>query len=361
MCRSAIIAGVLCGGLLPAAAARAQWQIQDSGVTADLRGISSSAGGGTAWASGAHGTVLRTEDGGVVWRGCATPPGAKDLDFRGVQAFDAKTAIVMSSGKGALSRVYKTTDGCLTWKLLFTNPDPDGFFDGLQAADQSEMMLMSDPVKGAFRLWWTTDGGTTWKPEQSQAALLGESAFAASNQALSVQWADGLAAFGTGSAAGARLFLQCDPCTKDVKNWVPRDMPMFPRGETAGIFAIRQSDWKHLVAVGGDYRQPDAPTKSAAFSTDAGHHWAAPAQPPHGYRSSVAFNKSTGTWITVGPNGTDVSTDDGRSWSALHPAKADPADADRNWNALSLPFVVGPHGRIGRLQDGALSAKAASR
>jgi hypothetical protein len=26
---------------------------------------------------------------------------------------------------------------------------------------------------------------------------------------------------------------------------------------------------------------------------------------------------------------------------------------DRNWNALSLPFVVGSHGRIGRLDEAA--------
>ena len=28
------------------------------------------------------------------------------------------------------------------------------------------------------------------------------------------------------------------------------------------------------------------------------------------------------------------------------------------WNALSLPFVVGPHGRIGKLRAGALHAPA---
>jgi hypothetical protein len=32
------------------------------------------------------------------------------------------------------------------------------------------------------------------------------------------------------------------------------------------------------------------------------------------------------------------------------------ADADRDWNALSLPFVVGPRGRIGKLRAGALRA-----
>jgi len=44
------------------AAAPAQWQLQTSNTTADLRGIHS-VGGGVAWASGTRGTVLRTEDG----------------------------------------------------------------------------------------------------------------------------------------------------------------------------------------------------------------------------------------------------------------------------------------------------------
>ena len=336
-----------------ASGAAAQWQIQDSGSTADLRGIST-IGRGTAWASGSRGTVLRTEDGGFVWQGCSVPPGAKDLDFRAIQAFSAKMAVVMSSGKGDQSRVYKTTDGCVSWKLLFTNPDKDGFFDGLRAADQTEMMLLSDPVKGAFRIWWSTDSGATWKPEQSQPALPGESAFAASNQALSVQWTDGLATFGTGSAMGARLFLQCDPCTKEIKNWVPREMPMFARGETAGIFAIQQSDWKHLIAVGGDYKQPELAAKNAAYSVDAGHHWFASQTLPRGYRSTVAYDAASKVWVTAGPSGTDVSTDDGKTWIPLRPAKEDAADADRGWNAMSLPFAVGPKGRIGRMRDGTL-------
>ncbi len=108
----------------------AQWDIQDSHTTASLRGIHS-VGDGVAWASGTNGTVLRTQDDGNRWQTCAIPPGAEKLDFRGIQAFDANTAIVMSSGKGDLSRLYKTTDGCQTWKLVFTNPDKDGFCDVL--------------------------------------------------------------------------------------------------------------------------------------------------------------------------------------------------------------------------------------
>jgi len=50
-------------------------------------------------------------------------------------------------------------------------------------------------------------------------------------------------------------------------------------------------------------------------------------------------------WITVGTNGSDISWDDGRTWQLLD---------NGNWNALSLPFVVGPNGRIARLNPATL-------
>jgi photosystem II stability/assembly factor-like uncharacterized protein len=69
--------------LASCAAAHAQWTIENSGTTADLRGIFN-VGGGVAWASGTNGTVLRTEDGGYVWQACTIPPDAEHLDFRGI-------------------------------------------------------------------------------------------------------------------------------------------------------------------------------------------------------------------------------------------------------------------------------------
>ena len=60
----------------------------------------------------------------------------------------------------------------------------------------------------------------------------------------------------------------------------------------------------------------------------------------------------------MGPNGTDVSDDDGRNWRPLKPGPGDAPDVDQHWNALSLPFVVGPKGRIGILRDAALAEQA---
>ena len=54
-------------------------------------------------------------------------------------------------------------------------------------------------------------------------------------------------------------------------------------------------------------------------------------------------------------------TDDGNNRRASNPTPRRPADADKNWNALSLPFVVGPNGRIGKVRDDASNHDSAQR
>ena len=71
-------------------------------------------------------------------------------------------------------------------------------------------------------------------------------------------------------------------------------------------------------------------------------------QPPHGYRSTVEWSEALKLWLTAGTNGSDYSTDDGKTWQPLD---------DGNWNALSLPYLVGPDGRIARLNEAAFAEK----
>jgi photosystem II stability/assembly factor-like uncharacterized protein len=385
------VLGVL---LAASGAARAQWDLEDSHSTADLRGIDN-VGGGVAWASGNNGTVLRTEDGGYLWQTCSIPPGAEHLDFRGIQAFDANTAIVMSSGKGDLSRLYKTTDGCQTWKLVWQNHVPDGFYDAFWMNDFGrEAMLIGDPVEDRFTVLRSKDGGATWTRDRSASLRLrGRSiaAFAASNNALGRglrgdgdtrgPGEDFFPGFVTGGKDGSFLVERWEgPSHSKARygrglpggpppDWNWRSIPLATGTESTGAFALSlrstgspcedcgfRAYWR-LVTVGGDFAKPDERAGTAAFSVDGGWTWAASTTPPHGYRSAVAYDPASKTWITVGPNGTDISTDDGKDWRAVHPDPAlhEAPDADRNWNALSLPFVVGPHGRIGKLNPHALA------
>ncbi len=306
----------------------AQWDLEDSHTTASLRGIHN-VGGGVAWASGTNGTVLRTEDGGYLWQTCATPPGAEHLDFRGIQAFDENTAIVMSSGKGDLSRLYKTTDGCQTWKLLFTNPDKEGFWDAiLYDNDFDEIFILGDPVNGEFRLFSQGQGGkfsSNWNNHPLKA-IPGQAAFAASNSIIITNVGDGAFSFVTGGTKTEIIHEEhgIDPKRGMFSEWSRSSLP-FAAGESSGAFSIASAPYdkvrksKTVVAVGGDYKHPDASNQTVAISNDWGYNWVAPKTPPHGYRSAVAYDANTKTWITVGPNGTDISTDDGKNWRPLRP------------------------------------------
>jgi hypothetical protein len=359
------------------AACSAQWQILDGHTTADLRGIDN-VGGGVAWASGTNGTVLRTEDAGVVWQLCAVPPGAEKLDFRGIQAFDNNTAIVMSSGPGESSRLYKTTDGCQTWQLVFVNPDKDGFLDairfqpfdprpGARNTKQHLGVLIGDPVDGKVVVFISQDSGDHWTRMDTSKAKLApnESLFAASNTSLVVAPAkNGWFCFVTGGSE-AQLFsatMWLWPDKRIKLQFFHRKLAM-PASKTAGAFSMAPRYHKlsdssgDVLIVGGDYALPNVGSVSI-YSPGHVHIFGSSdvtsTTNPSGYRSAVAYDEVYNTWITVGPNGTDISTDDGRNWRALKPGPVEPPDADQHWNALSLPFVVGPKGRIGVLREDAL-------
>jgi len=334
------------------------WVMQSSGTKAGLRGIHA-VGGGVAWASGANGTVLRTEDSGYMWQSCAMPPGAEKLDFRGIWAWDANTAIVMSSGPGDLSRLYKTTDGCSSWKLLYTNPDKDGFWDAVVFADRNRGFILGDPVNGRFVLFFTLDQGKTWGRVNSKDLGSGDTkigAFAASNSALTLAY-DGLPMFGTSGPGGPWLYVPDSVCKSLTAQQNPaacfdgplrfekERLPMAGDAASAGIFSLAvDSDVTKLVAIGGDYGRPNEVTGTAATTIpwilEARQATTAAERPPHGYRSAVAWDADAKAWIAVGTNGSDVSYDDGKTWSPLD---------NGNWNALSLPWVVGPEGRIAKL------------
>jgi hypothetical protein len=218
-------------------------------------------------------------------------------------------------------------------------------------------------------MFYSQDGGSTWfiADDPGLDAPRDAGAFAASNSSL-VNVGPFLV-FGTGGprAAVYASRSRCDPAKPDACSmfWEAIETPLAHGAAAAGVFSVAgrfsTNDAGKMsaleVAVGGIYDKPDEATAAAATSRDGGTTWTLAQTQPHGYRSAVVYDRSAGAWITVGPNGTDVSTDDGRNWRALKPGPGDAADADGNWNALSLPFAVGPKGRIGLLEPEALKGK----
>jgi len=291
-----------------------------------------------------------------------------------VQAWDARTAIVMASGLGEKSRLYKTTDGCRTWALLFKNPDvPNGFFDSflfpkaqnIPKGDDGFGLLFGDPVGGTFALYETRDHGAKWSrildsglnSEQKDSG-----AFAASNSCIS---GFGGRNFGIAVSEGGESSLLRvayvggmwldDPPEVIPHFWKKASLPIPKSSESSGPFSLatisrpppNAEAFLFAVVVGGDYLKPSDSAGTAAWSSDGGATWAASTIPPHGYRSTVQWSEALKLWITAGTNGSDISRDDGKTWQPLD---------DGNWNALSLPFIVGPGGRIGRLDPAAIPA-----
>jgi photosystem II stability/assembly factor-like uncharacterized protein len=327
-------------GLLAYRVFAQSWVPQESGSTASLRGISA-VNDKVAWASGASGTFLKTLDGGATWK-AAKLPGAADLDFRAIHAFDEKNAFLLSIGNGEKSRIYRTLDGGEQWQLGYTNPDPKGFFDALAFWDDAHGIVLGDPVDGHFVVMTTEDGGESWHRQKTPAALSSEGAFAASNSCLTVHGAREVW-FGTGGPGGARVFHSDDA----GKTWTVSKTPIRNDGASAGIFSLAFSDSRHGVAVGGDYNKTTETAGNIAITSDGGKTWTALAgPPPAGFRSAVAYLVEKKMWIAAGTSGSGVSIDDGKSWK--------PFDTG-NYNAIGIApgaavWAVGPKGAIARLR-----------
>jgi hypothetical protein len=170
----------------------------------------------------------------------------------------------MSSGKGDLSRLFKTTDGCHTWTLVLQNKAPEGFYDAfwLNAID-GEGIVIGDPVKDRFVILETKDGGENWTPDRSRALRLhglSVAAFAASNGAVGKAvrseadtrgpGEDYFPGFVTGGRSGAFLFERWEGPSHPkarygrglpgwpLPDWNRRSIPLLTGSESAGAFAL---------------------------------------------------------------------------------------------------------------------------
>jgi photosystem II stability/assembly factor-like uncharacterized protein len=307
--------------LAATALAQSAPQTHPSHTTEGLRGVSA-VSRQIAWASGTHGTYLRTTD-GHTWIP-AQVPGAESLDFRGIVAFSADEAFLMSAGPGDQSRIYHTADAGRHWQLQFTNTQPKGFFDSMVFWDKTHGIVLGDPIpdetgkdtgKPKFELLTTTDG-QTWTPippNQLPPALEGEGAFAASNTCIAIltplvsspaPWKSGASAphqpaekegasapdpniwFATGGRA-ARVFHSPDR----GQTWQVFDTPILHGPDSSGIFSIAFRDPLHGVIAGGDYKHPDRDGPNLAFTTDAGKTWTLSKIFPQSYYSAVTYDR----------------------------------------------------------------------
>ena len=352
----------LLAGTLVAAPAQAQDQAQDggdhdgagelswrdtpTGSTERFRGLAP-VSRDVAWVSGTGGTVLRTTDGGSTWQDVS--PGTVDgadtsgLQLRDIEAWDAQHAVALSIGEGTDSRILRTEDGGRTWHAGFVNQDPKAFYDCLAFFDARHGLAMSDPVDGRFRVVSTDDGGRSWSvvdPAGMPPALDGEFGFAASGTCLVTSGGHD-AWMATGGGERARVLHSRDR----GRTWTASDTPV--RSTAAGgIFSLAFRDPRHGVAVGGDFTAPDEAVDAAARSQDGGSTWALSGSPLGGYRSGSAWLPRTDAGVVaVGPSGSDVSWDAGRTWTTFSTGSLDSVECTGD----GACWASGANGRVARL------------
>jgi photosystem II stability/assembly factor-like uncharacterized protein len=324
--------------------AHAQWVPQQSGTTAEFRGLVATSAS-VVWASGTRGRVARTRDGGATWS-IDSVPGASGLDFRAVAPRSDRLAWVVSAGPAeqGQAQIFRTTDGA-NWIRQFTTAQAGVFLDAIAFWDDRHGIAMSDPVGGKLFLLATDDGGATWTQIPADAApavLPGEAAFAASGTCLVVQGSSNVW-IGTGGGARARVFRSTDR----GRTWQVADTPLHAGNAASGIFSLAFSDSRHGVAVGGEYSKPKEEFDNVAVTDDGGATWRRARGPlPRGYMSAVAVVPASGgrQLVAVGLAGTARSDDAGESWTMVDTVAYNSITFAPNGDG----WAAGPRGRIAK-------------
>lgn len=301
MIRWAVLAAVLL-----ATSAQAAWKTVDLGTDVTLRAVAV-VDAQRFHVSGAKGTHAVTDDGGRTWRNAAPPDGAA-LDFRGVAALDASTAILMSAGDGPAgqARLYRTDDAGKTWALAFETRLPGSFLDAVSFRDARTGFVLGDPIDGRWFVLKTVDAGRTWTHLDGPPVQPGEAAFAASNSALFLGPGRDVWIVSGGLAKG-RVARSRD----DGRTWTVADTPI-AAGATSGLFGGLALDARRAVVVGGDYKDELRAGANLAL-TDGRVVWTPPNAGTPRLLEGVG-RLDARTLVAVGPRGTSVSADDGKTW-----------------------------------------------
>jgi photosystem II stability/assembly factor-like uncharacterized protein len=268
---------------------------------ASFRGICA-VDGSTVWVSGSRGSVYFTLDGGKNWQKVMVPKG-DSLDFRDIEVISPGVIVLMSSGAGKYSRIYKSNDNGKTWEIVYQNSYPDGFLDSIEFWNEKNGIAIGDPVNKKFDILLTTDGGNSWREPPGKNipdAFPGEAQFAASGTCISVL-GNNEAWIATGGTK-ARIL----KTTNKGFDWKVYKTPILQGQSSTGIFSIHFSNKNNGVIVGGNYLEENDKDSTSAFSVDGGRTWKLNSSGNLPYQSSVKSIKINNRtyFISTGPAGT---------------------------------------------------------
>lgn len=314
------------------------WETFSLNQKVSLRGIAALSEN-ECWVSGTKGTVAKTTDGGLTWN-YLNVPSSDSLDFRDIEVFNSKDALILSIGDGKKSRVYQTKDGGQSWNLVYQNQKPKSFYDAFTFLNENDGIMQGDPIDGRLELLVTSNGGENWAkiPFISCPKVReGEYAFAASGSQITSK--ENSIWIGTGGSR-ARVFRSND---KGL-SWRTIDTKMIQGESSQGIFSIDFLDAKTGIAVGGDYTKENEGKNNVMLSSDGGVSWRI-LNAALDFRSSVRFIGKT--IVVTGPSGSEISEDTGASWQKIQGSGFHTLDVDQKSKTV---WAAGRGGRIGRLK-----------
>ncbi len=310
-------------------------ELLEQGKPTSIRGLSV-VDDNIAWVSGSRGTIAITTDGGKNWD-WQQVKGFEKADFRDIEAFSDKEAMIMSSGTPAL--ILKTTDGGANWKVNYRNADTAYFLDAMDFVDSKHGYVLGDPIKNEFLILETKDGGNTWHNyDNKPVALPGVAAFAASGTCLRVAPNGNM--FVAAGGASAEVIMP-----KPSDGWRHHRVPIANGQAAKGVFSIAVNK-QIIVAVGGDYQHDKRSDSTACYSTNGGVVWQSAKTSPAGYQSCVEYIARS-TFLSTGTPGSNITIDNGVAW-----AKID----DTSYNVCrkakhgTLVLLAGDRGKIGILK-----------
>lgn len=305
-----------------------------SGTKTSLRGLSV-VSDKVLWVSGSNGTVGKSVDGGVTWKWTAVK-GFEKRDFRDIEAFDERTALIIAIAEPA--QILRTTDGGENWTTVFTDSTKGMFLDAVDFHGKRHGIVVGDPVGGKVFFAYTRNKGKTWTPyhggenQRRWVANDGEAFFASSGTNIEY------------IKKGKYRLVSGGKSTRWFDENGDHPLALVQGKESTGANSIAVLG-NHYAVVGGDFANDKDSARNCLITHDGGVNWIAPAVAPRGYRSCVIF-LDVNRLITCGTSGVDVSEDGGSNWRAV---TADGYHVVQKAKKGTAVFLAGGNGRIAKL------------
>jgi hypothetical protein len=315
-------------------------QILEQGRKTSIRGLSV-VSNKIIWASGSGGSVGISVNGGKSFK-WMTVKGYEKRDFRDIEAYNHKTAIIMAVAEPAL--ILKTIDGGENWYKVFEDSTKGMFLDAMHA-EAKTIQVIGDPINGKAFFAFSNDLGETWETNKLDGIALneGEAFFASSGTNLHISTSSAAFKKGTFMVTGGKVSRLLN--ARDQRDQYP--LPILQGKESTGANSIAISpSGKHAFIVGGDFANDTLRAgNSIAVRIEPSIQFKEPTTPPFGYRSCVIY-WSNQTLIACGTSGVDISKDGGMNWENISKQSFHVVQKAKNGKGT---FLAGGGGRIAKL------------